>query len=85
MSPSEKEIADVKKLIKDRVDNYPDLNGMVAEGSLTYKSGWYEAQSQEAFNAIKQYATSIRISKEGKTQIKVARQSKSLKALAKKL
>jgi hypothetical protein len=85
MPLTEKEIADLKKLIKDRADNYPDLEGMVAAGSLSYKSGWYEAKSKEAYDAIIQYATSIRVSKDGKAQIKVARQSKRLKALADKL
>jgi len=41
MPLTEKETVDLKKLIKDRVDNYPDLDGMVAAGSLSYKSGWY--------------------------------------------
>ncbi len=33
MPLTQKEIVDLKKLIKDRVDNYPDLNGMVAAGT----------------------------------------------------
>ena len=61
------------------------LKGMVAAGSLTYKAGWYEAKSKEVYDAIIQYATSIRVSKDGKAQIKVARESKRLKALAEKL
>jgi hypothetical protein len=85
MPLTEKEIADLKKLIKDRADNYPDLEGMVAAGKLSYKSGWYEAKNKEAYDAIIQYATSIRVSKDGKAQIKVARASKRLKALAEKL
>lgn len=85
MSLTEKEMADLKKLIRDQVDNYPDLDGMVAAGRLTYTSGWYEAKSKEAYDAIIQYATSIRVSKDGKAQIKVARASKRLKALAEKL
>ncbi|MBB5465953.1 hypothetical protein HDG32_002060 [Paraburkholderia sp. CI2] len=85
MPLTEKEIADLKKLIKDRADNYPDLEGMVAAGRLSYKFGWYEAKNKEAYDAIIQYATSIRVSKDGKAQIKVARQSKRLKALAEKL
>jgi hypothetical protein len=80
-----KEIADLKKLIKDRVDNYPDLEGMVAAGKLSYKAGWYEAKSKEAYDAIIQYAASIRVSKDGEAQIKVARASKRLKTLAEKL
>jgi len=66
MPLTQKEIVDLKKLIKDRVDNYPDLNGMVAAGRLIYKSGWYEATSKEAHDAIVQYATSIRVSRDGK-------------------
>lgn len=84
MSLTEKEISDLKKLISDRVDNYPDLEGMVAEGRLSCKSGWYEAKSKEAYDAIIQYATAIRVSKDGKAQIKVARANKRLKALAEK-
>lgn len=41
MSLTEKELADLKKLIRDRADNYPDLEGMVAAGKLSYMSGWY--------------------------------------------
>lgn len=88
MSLTEKEIADPRKLIGDRVDNYPDLESMVAAGRLTYKFGWYgwyEAKSKQAYDAIIQYATSIRVSKDGKAQIKVWRASKRLKALAEKL
>jgi len=85
MSITEEEIADLKKLIKDRVDNYPDLEGMVAPRLLSYKSGWYEAKSKEPHDAIVQYATSIRVSRDGRAQIKVARQNKKLKALAEKL
>lgn len=85
MPLTEKEIVDLKKLIKDRVDNYPDLEGMVAAGRLFYKSGWYEAKNKEAYDAIIQYATSIRVSKDGKARIKVSRASKRLKALAEKL
>jgi hypothetical protein len=80
-----KEIADLKKMIKDRVDNYPDLEGLIAAGKLTYKAGWYEAKSKDAYDAIVQYAASIRVSKDGKAQIKVARASRRLKALAEKL
>jgi hypothetical protein len=85
MPLTQKEIVDLKKLIKDRVDNYPDLNGMVAAGRLIYKSGWHEATSKEAHDAIVQYATSIRVSRDGKAQVKVARASKRLKVLADKL
>lgn len=85
MSLAEQEYEYLNKLIKDRVDNYPNLESMVVAGRLNYKSGWYEATSKEAYDAIIQYATSIRVSKEGKAQIKVARVSKRLQALAEKL
>ena len=85
MPLTEKDVADMKTLIKDRVANYPRLNEMVAEGLLIYKAGWYEATSKEAYDAIIQYATSIRVSKEGKAQIKIARESKRLRAIAAKL
>lgn len=85
MPLTEKDVADMKALIKDRVANYPRLNEMVATGLLIYKSGWYEATGKEAYDAIIQYATSIRVSKEGKAQVKIARESKRLKAIAAKL
>lgn len=80
-----KEVADLKMMVKDRVDNYPDLEGMVAAGKLSYKAGWYEATNKDAYDAIIQYAASIRVSKDGKAQIRVARASRRLKALAEKL
>mgnify|MGYP001004377932 CR=1 FL=1 len=85
MLNTKKEIEDFRKLVKDHVDNYPDLEGLVAAGLLSYKSGWYEANSKEAYDAIVQYATSVRVSRDGKPQIKIARQSKRVKALAEKL
>ncbi|MDD2180634.1 hypothetical protein OIN59_24635 [Acidovorax sp. D2M1] len=85
MPLTEKEIANMKQLIRDQIENYPDLGGMVAEGKLSYKSGWYEANSKEAFDVIIQHAASVRVSKKGKTQIKVRGPSKRLKALAEKV
>lgn len=85
MPLTEKEIADLKNLIKERVDNYPDLEAMVANGQLTYKTGWYEAKNKEAFDAIAPYATSFRVDKDGKAAVKVFKQSKKLKILADKL
>lgn len=85
MSPTPKEVEDLRKLIKDRVDNYPDLEGLLAAGRLIRKSGWYEATDKEAYDAIIQYATAIRVTKADKTQIKIAPESKRLKALSKKL
>ncbi|MFT3736111.1 MAG: hypothetical protein QM776_14005 [Rhodocyclaceae bacterium] len=86
MPLTEKETADLRKLIKERVDNYPDLDGLIAKGRLVKKSGWYEALDEHTFNAIIQYATAIEVNKKtGKARIKVAAQSKRLVALSKKL
>lgn len=85
MSFTEREIAHLKKIIKDRVENYRDLEGMVAAGRLIYKGGWYEATDAEAHNAIVQHAREIRFNKNDKVQIKFAKQDAKLKALAQKL
>lgn len=59
---------------------------MVAAGRLTLKAGWYRANDKEAFDTIVRYASSVRVSKDGSAEVKVARPpSKSLKALAEKL
>lgn len=79
------EVAHLRKTIKDRVDNYPDLDGMVAAGRLRKRGAWYEPLDKAAHDAIIQYASEIRVSKDGKGEIKVRRPSKSLKAIAKKL
>lgn len=84
MPLTEKEIATLRKAIKDSVNNYPDLEGMVAAGTLSYKSGWYEAMNKEAYDVIIRYATSIRVSKDGKAQLKIAKENKRLKALVNK-
>ncbi|CQR29463.1 conserved hypothetical protein [Thiomonas arsenitoxydans] len=86
MPLTEKEAEELRKLIKERVENYPDLVGLVAEGRLIKKSGWYEAQDKQAFDAIIKYATAVEINqKSGKARIKVAPQSRRLAALSKKL
>ena len=85
MPLTQNEIEELRKRIKDCVNNYPDLDGMVAAGKLVYKSGWYEAKNKEAYEAIIQYATAIRVSKDGKAQVKLARPNKRLRALAEKM
>jgi hypothetical protein len=82
MLPTKEE---VKKLITDRVNNYPDLEGMVAAGRLTYRSGWCEATDAAAYEAVSQYVTALRSGKNGKVQFKLARKSKAQQALAGKL
>lgn len=85
MPLTEKEVAVLKRIIKERIDNYPDLQAMIASGQLTYKAGWYEPNNKEAFDAIAPYATSFRVGKDGKGAVKVSRQSKKLKILVDKL
>ena len=86
MPLTEKESEELRKLIKERVENYPDLEGLVAKGRLIKKAGWYEAIDEQAYNAIIQYAMAIEVNqKTGKARIKVAPQSKRLAALSKKL
>lgn len=77
---------ELKKLIKARVENYPDLDAMVISGDLIRRSGsWYEPRSTEAFNAIIQYAKAVRVGKDGRGQVQVAKQNKRLAALVKKI
>lgn len=79
------EIAQLRKTIKDQVDNYPDLEGMVAAGRLRKRGAWYEPLDKAAHDAIVQYASAIRVSNTGKGEVKVRKPSKSLKAIARKL
>jgi hypothetical protein len=85
MALTEDEFAQMRRLVKDRVENYPDLAGMVAVGRLIKRGAWYQPTEKAAHDAIIQYATAIRVSKDGKGQIKVSKPSKSLKAIAAKL
>jgi hypothetical protein len=85
MALTPNEVAKLRKAIKDQVDNYPDLEGMVAAGRLRKRGAWYEPVDKAAHDAIVQYASEIRVSKDGKGEIKVRRPSKSLKAIARKL
>ena len=76
----------VESFIKELVDNYPDLDAMVASGALTsVAGGWYEPQTTAAFNAISKYATQIRTSKAGRAQVKLSKPDKRLTAIAAKL
>lgn len=59
----EDEIATLKKLIKDRVDNYPNLEDLVASGHLIYKSGGHEATDKETHDLIPHYVNVILIQK----------------------
>ncbi|UIF88563.1 hypothetical protein [Cupriavidus sp. UYPR2.512] len=85
MTLSAKDLQHLRQLVKQRVECYPDLEGMVAAGKLSYRAGWYQADTKDAYDAIIQYATSVRVSKDGKAQIKVAKPSKRLAGIAAKL
>lgn len=78
------DIAELRKLIKERVENYPDVESMVAAGELVKKGAWYEPGSKAAFDAIIQYARELRVTKDGKGQVKLEKPSARLKALANK-
>ena len=73
----EKIIDDIKKW----VDNYPDIERMVAEGKLVYKSGWYEPKDQETYLLISKYIKEIKVNKNGKTQVKICKISKKLERM----
>lgn len=81
-----KEVADLKRLVKQEAEGYPDLAALLAAGRLTVKAGWYRANDKEARDTITRWASSIRIAKDGSPEIKLGRPpSKRLMALAEKL
>lgn len=55
---------------------------MVAAGRLIKRGTWYQPKDKAAHDAISQYPIAIRVSKDGKGEIKVSKPSKSLKAFA---
>lgn len=80
------EIEELKRHVKKHVENYPDLDAMVATGALIRdRGGWYEPKTTDAFNAIVQYAKAVRTGTNGKGQVQVAQPSKRLSAIARKL
>lgn len=85
MGLTEKQFAEMKAKIKGHVDNYPDLDAMVANGELIFKSGWYEATSKEALDKIGSYAREFRNGKNGNVQVKVSKMTKQFKSIASKL
>ena len=84
MTLTGKDLEDLRRHFKEKVDNYPNLDEMLTNGDLTYKAGWYEPQNKKASDAIAPYASEIRVSKNGKAQCKVPVLSKRLKGLAEK-
>lgn len=70
------------RLIKDRVSNYPDIDKLLSEGKLKYKSGWYEISDKATFDAVSPYVTSLKSSKSGKAQVKLSKPTKKMRELA---
>lgn len=85
MPLNSEEINDLKNLLKKRVENYPDLDQMVADGKLKYKAGWYELTDKASYEAVIHYATAIKINNDGKAQVKISKMRKKLKSLAEKI
>jgi hypothetical protein len=79
------EIAKMKQSIKDSVNNYPDVPAMLAAGRLKKRGAWYEALDKEAHDRIVQYAVAIRVSRSGRSEIKLSKPTKALQAMAKRL
>lgn len=65
-------------LIKNTISNYPDIEKLLSEGKLKYKSGWHEVSDKATFDAISPYVTSLNISKSGKAQVKLSKPTKKI-------
>lgn len=81
MEFTKKDRDDIVNDIKNWVDNYPNIEKMVAEGKLIYKSGWYEPIDEETYLLIGKYIKGIRVNKNGKMQIKICKRSKKLERM----
>lgn len=80
------EIAKLKQAIKDSVNNYPDLPAMLAAGRLKKRGAWYEALDKEAHDQIIQHAVEIRVSRSGRSEVKLSKPpTKALQARVKRL
>lgn len=79
------EIAKIKQSVKDSVNNYPDLQGMLAAGRLKKRGAWYEPLDKEAHDQIIQYAVGVRTSPSGRSEVKLSTLTKALQVLAKQL
>lgn len=63
---------DVELAHKEWIENYPNIDEMVATGALaSVGGGWFEPQTTDAFNALSKYASALRTTKTGRPQIKV--------------
>lgn len=85
MAITNEEIEKIKSLIKQRAENYPDIEQLISTGKIKYKSGWYQISDSTTFDLVKHYVTGIRSSKSGAMQVKLSKPSKRLRALASKL
>jgi hypothetical protein len=79
------DIEQLKKLIKQRADNYPDIEQLIASGKLTYKSGWYRISDLSTFDLVKHYVVGLRSSKDGTFHVQLSKPSKRLRTLASKI
>lgn len=74
---------ELQNLIIRRVQNYPQLEKLIADGAIAKKGAWYEILNGKGFEALIDYAAAVRV--EGKkTLVKVRKPSKSLQKLAAK-
>lgn len=75
----------IRQLIKDKASNFPDIDNLVADGKLVRKSGWYQVNDPEAFEALKHYVAELRRTKDGRLQVKIKKPTKQFMALASRL
>ena len=73
----------LKRRAQEVVDNYPDIDAMVADGRLIAKRGWYVAANQEVLDAVSAYATAVEVRRDGTSLLKIPKQTKRSKALRK--
>lgn len=85
MSLKDGDIEQLKELIKQRAENYPDIEQLIASGKVTCKSGWYQIADSSTFDLVKHYVIGLRSSKDGTLRVQLSKPSKRLRTLASKL
>lgn len=85
MPLSQAEIDQMKTQLLQHVRNYPDMDALLAEGRVSYKSGWYEIIDPAAFSLLSKYVESFRKTKQGKLLVKMSKLSERLIVLAEKV
>lgn len=76
---------EIKSLIKAHVENFPDIDALIAEGKLKRSAGWYMPSDKATYDAIAPYATSFLISPDKKPRLKIRKPTVRLKTAAAKL